>query len=71
MGRGTNGQRGTGVRVINAARLSTKRLGSGGGGGSWLRFVLKAATRMFNSLLGAIPLAVGGPGTRPPTPHHL
>lgn len=56
-----------GVRVINAARLSTKRLGSGGE--SWLRFVLKAATRMFSSLLGAILLAVGGPGTRPPTPH--
>ena len=42
-GRGREGRRRvTGVRVINAARLSTKRLGSGGG--SWLRFVLKAAS---------------------------
>jgi len=53
-----------GVLVINAARLSTKRVGSGG---DVVTFCFKSGeSEMFSALLGAIPFAVGGPGTRDP-----
>jgi len=53
-----------GVRVINAARLSTKRVGSVC---DVVAFCFKSGeSEMFSALLGAILFAVGGPSTRDP-----